>query len=679
MKISYNWLRDYVDIKIAATRLAGLMTMAGLEVTAMERIGSDTVFEIEVTPNRPDCLSIIGVAREIAALTNSRLKEPKVILSKDSKNSGLRFMLTVIDKRGCSRYIGRSIADVKVGPSPEWLRRRLESVGIRSINNIVDITNYVLLETGQPLHAFDLDKLAKAKIIVRRAKADERIITIDGQERKLDPEILVIADAYKPVAIAGVMGGLETEVSTDTKNILLESAYFDPVLIRRTSRALGLSSESSYRFERGTNPYSASTASMRAVNLIEQLAQAKLIHSQEYVGQKVNTKTRRLLFSVSNANNLLGTAISSLRMSSILKRLGFGVSVKSSDILQIRIPFFRQDVKIEVDLVEEIARIYGYNRILSTIPKIRIADVDKQPLEEAFRIIKEILIGQGFNEVITYSLMGSDLLQKANIDCDNLTAIANPLSAEQEFLRPALLPGLLNCAADNFHQKVDNIKIFELGNIAEKTAEIPALGIVMSGLKYSDWLRRIQEPLSLFDLKGIIEAVLQKLGIGNYDMLKRDLPYFKKGYSATVKIQDVQVGFLGRICDELMDRWSVKKKEIFVAELNIRQLSRFINLKKIYRPWINFPSIRRDISLIMHRGTTAADIIRIARQEGGVYLKRISLVEQYTGEHIPAGSNGLVFSLEYQASDRTLTDEEVNAFHRNICEALKNTIGVKIR
>ena len=679
MKASYSWLKEYVEIKLTPKALANKLTMAGMEVTSLDNIGNDAVFEIEVTPNRPDCLSIEGIAREIAAITGKKLKLPKISPEKDEKNGDLNFGLKIIDKKGCLRYIGRTISNVKVGPSPIWLKKRLESAGIHPVNNIVDITNYVLLEIGQPLHAFDFDKLIGAEIIVRGAKEDEKIMTIDGQERKLNPEILVVADSKRPVAVAGIMGGKDTEVTQYTKNVLLESAYFDPVLIRRVSRLLGVSSESSYRFERGVDKEGVSLASMRAVNLINALAKSKLMYIKDCSTDRSEIKKTKISLNTIDVNNLLGENIPISKIISILRMLGFAVSKKSKKNLAVEVPSFREDVTKGADLIEEIARIHGYDNIPLSFPAIKITDIEQQPLRVISSVIRAALTTQGFNEIISYSLISKDLLERVDLDTSDLTRLSNPLSNEQELLRPTLLVGLLNCMINNFNHNVDNVQIFELGNIFQGTKEIPVLGMAIAGLKYSDWLRRIQEKVTLFDLKGAIEAILLKLGIEDYKFFKRNLPSFRKGSSAVLKIKDAEIGFLGEMPDKLINRWEIKKKQMFICELNIEKICNFRNLNRIYKPLIKFPSIKRDISLIMNTELSSAEVLNIIKEESGIYLKNIVLLEQYTGEQIPAGTKGLSFSLEYQASDRTLKDKEVNSFHSNICKVLKNKLKVQIR
>ena len=411
MKVTYNWLKDFLNIEIAPGALAEKLTMAGLEVVSLEQIQGDFVFEIEITSNRPDWLSVLGVAREVAAITNSKLKNNKKNLPKWQKDSPLK--IKIEDKKDCPLYTARIIKNVKVGPSPEWLRKRLELIGCRSVNNIVDITNYILFELGQPLHAFDLDKLSQNEIKVRRAKAEEKIVTIDGVARVLSQEVLVIADAHKLIAIAGIMGGKETEVTPKTRNILLESAVFNPMLVRRAKQKLGLQSESAYRFERGVDLEAVNSAALAAGELILKLASGEPSDSVSLGSSKRIHPVINL--DVIYLNKLLGTAIPILKVKQILNRLGLVVKTKSKNILMVNVPSFRQDLRLPVDLVEEVARIYGYDEIPQTLPAVKPSrKVSDQ--QDAVSGIKNILSSLGLDEAITYSLVDRELLKKSGID-----------------------------------------------------------------------------------------------------------------------------------------------------------------------------------------------------------------------------------------------------------------------
>jgi len=495
MKITYNWLKDFVAIKIPPRELADKLTMAGLEVVSLEGKAGDFVLEIEVTSNRPDWLSVYGIAREVAAITGSKLRAYSVERRAYSKNlSAIRyplhannsrlFSIQIENKKDCPLYTARIIRGVKAGPSPEWLRKRLELVGCRSVNNIVDITNYVLFELGEPLHTFDLDRLVRKfassqvlpfKIIVKRAKNGEEIVTIDGIKRVLNEKILVIASevgehvntrtcehANTPIAIAGIMGGRDTEVTEGTKNILLEAAVFNPIVVRRGRQALGLQSESSYRFERGIDLGIVEKASSRARELIEEIAGGE--EAAFEINGVSKLKPKNITLETENVNNLLGENIPPVKIKTILSSLGFKVKAKVKNSFSIGVPSFRQDVNLGVDLIEEIARSYGYEKIPQSIPKVS-PSVTIRERRDLVSNIKNMLVSLGLNEAITYSLMDSKILNDFNASSLSAIGLMNPLSQEQEVLRTTLLPGLIRAIAYNLNQKQDYVALFEAANV----------------------------------------------------------------------------------------------------------------------------------------------------------------------------------------------------------------------
>ena len=441
MKVTYNWLKDFVDIRLAPEALADKLTMAGLEVKAIDKFEDDYVFEIEITSNRPDWLSVVGIAREVAAITKAKVKRQKAKIQfkiQNLKKETTPFKINITDKKACPFYSARVIADVKIGSSPEWMAKRLRAIGLRPINNVVDITNYVLFATGQPLHAFDLDKIVGAKISIRFAQAGEEIITIDGIKRKLSADILVIADEFKPAAIAGIMGGKDTEVNESTKNILLESAYFSPLIVRKAARMLALSSDSSYRFERSVDITQVINSSDLAAGLIQKYAQGK-IGGLSQSGLKPKESSEVINFSLSQANKLLGREIPLARAKSIFKTLEFKVGASKGDVLKITPPGFRQDISSDVDLVEELCRIYGYENIPLSLPAVRHQAIGaKESIERTAKIAekviakgdfleedrlifirekaREVLIALGDSEAITYSLLSRESLNKAGLE-----------------------------------------------------------------------------------------------------------------------------------------------------------------------------------------------------------------------------------------------------------------------
>ena len=676
MKVTYSWLKDFVDLKITPQELADKLTMAGLEVVSLEEIGGDAVLEIEITSNRPDWLSVLGIAREVSAICGLKLKTPGIKETKIKTKDSLPLKISVSDKSDCSFYSGRVICEVKVGPSPDWLKKRLESLGCRSVNNIVDITNYILFETGHPLHAFDLDTLNQQEINVRRGHKDEKIVTLDGQQKILTPEVLVIADKNKPVAIAGIMGGKDTEVSFKTRNILLESAVFNPILIRRAKQKLALQSESAYRFERGVDLETAKNASLKAQELILKLAGGKpCVYKNAGVLKSTNPVIN---LDVAYVNKVLGVIIPVVKIKQILSRLGLVVKAKSKNTLAAKIPGFRQDLKLPIDLVEEIARIYGYAKIPTTIPAIRpgknIADKT-----DILRNIKNILSGLGLHEVITYSLVDRNLLVKSGINTDrNPIEILNPLSKEQEVLRSTLLPSLIRCLAHNLDQQQESIKIFELASTfsgeANSTREEPCLGIALCGI--NSFLMKqglVKDEVTLLHLKGILEILFNRLGIKDFDFIRLD------EHKINIIIGQAEAGFMMDLNRQALDAFDIKNRQVILAELNLEKLFSRINLNKKFSNIPKFPGITRDISFVIKNDVSVKDLLLAIESKGVPLLRQAKVADYYQGKQIPQGFKGLTISCIYRLDERTLTEEEINPLHNEICSLLKERFDVNFR
>lgn len=680
MKVSYNWLRQYIDFKVDPKDLAGKLTMAGLETKSIDERGGDFIFEIEITSNRPDCLSIYGIAREIRGIFGSKLKPIKADLLKGAKLK--KPSIKIEDRKGCLRYVGRVMEGVEIGPSPKWLIERIEAVGLRPVNNVVDITNFCLLESGQPLHAFDHDKLDGGRIIVRRAKRGEEIATIDNVNRKLDENILVIADARKPVAIAGIMGGKDTEVGLSTKRILLESAYFDPPTIRMAAKRLGVSTESSYRFERSVDLRGVLPASNRAAQLICDLAKAKAISSATDEGMR-EEKRKRIEFRISRANKILGTAIPMSKCSAILRRLGLKARQKGKGALEVDIPSFRRDLKEEIDLAEEAARIYGYDKVPETLTRISIWGKGSQKSSDRIveQTIRQALIGMGLNEAITYSLISKDssINKIMNAQEDNLLKVRNPLSSEYEVLRPSLLGGLLDVLAYNINRKISDIRIFELGKVygvGTAPSEKGALAIALCGMKVKDWKKK--EALDIFDLKGTIEAFLEKVGILEYEFEAKPFPIFAPSASSSIKVAGKDIGLFGKASKALLDRYDIKNP-IFISELDLNPIFSYATLERKFAELPRYPSVVRDISLIVDDKVSNKEIVDLIRKTCGESAVSINPFDLYRGEQVPKGSKSILYSVEYRACDRTLTDEEVNGLDKKVREALATALNARIR
>lgn len=680
MKFTYNWLKDFVEIKISAEELAQKLTMAGLEVTSLEVRNGDFVFEAEVTSNRPDWLSIIGIAHEVAALTGKKLKKPSRVNSRLSivhRPSTIDYRpiaIKIEDKKDCPLYTAKVIRDVRVGPSPEWLKIRLELIGCRSINNVVDITNYILFTFGEPLHAFDLDKLSPGEIIVRRPKAGEKLTTIDMQERNLLPETLLIADKQKPVAVAGVMGGKDTEVTEATRNILLEAAIFDPVIIRRSRQRLGLQTDSSYRFERGVDSDTVAAASSAVAGLILELCGGKLI-SAHSAGVAMQKKTS-ISLDAARLNEILGSGIASSRIIKILESLGFKVKTKSKGTFTVIVPRQRQDVLSEIDLVEEVARIYGYEHIPKSEPALT-AKLKENSARDLVGQVKNILVGLGLNEVITYSLVDHDLL--TGFSGHEPLAILNPLSKDQEVLRPTLISSLAKSVSFNLNQKQEYVNLFEVASLflneSGKPKEELYLGIALCGTR-SLFLEQglVKEEAGFLHLKGILEALFGRFGIKDYGFTAKEDP-------ATINlyVQQENIGRMLKLSEALKERLDIKNKEVFLLELSLEKLFRFSVPEKKFTPLPKYPGITRDISFILKEDTAVEEVLVAVRNQGQPLLSEVRIADYYKGKQIPASFRGLTLSCIYRSPERTLTEAEVNPVQGEISALLSERFGAKIR
>lgn len=681
MKASYSWLKDYVDAKIDPKKLAHLLTMAGINVASCENIGGDYIFEFEITANRPDCLSIIGIAREVAALLGKNLKIPKELHAnakiKSAKKEKAPLSIVVKDAALCPRYTARIIKNVEVGPSPDWLKERIISVGLRPVNNIVDITNFVLFETGQPMHAFDLDRL-KGNISVRTAAKNEKIITIDNASRLCNGDTLVIADESGPIAIGGVMGGLGTEVNNMTKNILLESAFFNPVSVRRTARRLGISSESSYRFERRIDNSMVVNSSERASALIAEIAGGE-IEGFIAVGKKTSY-SKIVNLDLEKINKILGISVKKEEATKILKTLGFSVENKKT-YLKVTVPSFREDVKNDIDITEEIVRIYGYEKIPLTIPRI----VGNVAVKDSKRIFRENLSQRltrlGLSEIITYSLISKNNAIALGIPENKLIHIANPLSIDQEIMRPTLLPGALKVISHNLNRRAKRLAFFEIGkSYKEKESlymEEPVLSIALAGTKEEHWNGK-KEDFNFFDIKGIFEKLLEDLGINKITFKKTSFPGLDQNTASSFESDGVLAGYLGEVSTNVCKKFDVEKK-VFYGELYIKPLFQKAKLEKKYSTYGKYPAITRDISILSDRGVTSHEIISIIKDTGKALVKSVSMTGSYKGKQVPEGKKALLYRIEYRSHERTLEDKEVDQLESQIKTTLSEKLNISFR
>ncbi|MBP9853874.1 MAG: phenylalanine--tRNA ligase subunit beta [Candidatus Omnitrophica bacterium] len=675
MKLSLNWLKDYVKLGVTKDDLSHKLTMAGFEVENIVEKNGDTLFELEITPNRADCLSVVGLARDISAILDKPLLEPNI---KPIKFPANKISIMIQDVKDCPLYTGVLIENVSVKPTANGMKEKLASVGIRSINNLVDITNFCLLEYGQPLHVFDYDKLDGGVIHVRRAKKGEKIITIDDVERELDPTILVIADAKKPIAIAGIMGGKLMEVTSSTKNVLLESAYFDSTLTRRASRRLGLSSDSCYRFERGVDPSGVTKVSQRAVHLILESGGGKIIKYGKS-GSTSLGKGNSITLSIEKVNSYLGTEISSPKVRKILKQLDFSITV-NKNALKVTPPSSRKDVKSDVDIIEEIARIVGYDHLPETVPNIQASNIKTNSHWLIRNRMREHMLALGFNEAISFSLLNKNDLIKSKLPTEESVLITNPLSLDQEVLQPSKLPSLLNVVKTNINRNQKNLKLFELAKIYLSNGnEHETLNIIMTGFHPNDWRGRQKFPTDIYDLKGAVEQMFNFIGIKNVKYTVKEKEIFDRHKSLVVEYAGKEIGYLGELNDAILQNWGIKKENVLFAEISIpfqgvKDLSR-----RKYAEYSNFPAVTRDISMAVDHGISFETIKVLIKEVGGDLLKDVSFMELYLGEKVSAGMKGIIISLTYRANDKTLTENEVNSVHQKILNTLISQLKATIR
>lgn len=675
MKISLNWIKDYVDFRILPGALAEKLTMAGLEVEEISSVGGDTVFEIEITPNRPDCLNMIGIAREIAAILNKELVVPKI--PKIAKASG-SCDIKIEDKKGCLRYIGTVVENIIIKQAPKEMLKKLSALGLRSINNIVDITNYCLLEMGQPLHAFDYDKIAGGKIIVRKAKKGEKIVTIDDVERELDPSILVIADAEKPVAIAGIMGGKATEVTSATKNILLESAYFDPMLIRKASRKLGLSSDSSYRFERGVDYPTVALCSQRALSLILQEASGGIVKSSDIQVGAQKEEQKEVHISKETIDSYLGIESTVGECKNIFDKLGFKSKIDKKNVFAITPPSFRADIVQEVDIIEEVARIMGYDNLPTAMPSVNVSSVAERKDLKTRKRIKQILISQGFSETVTYTMINQKNLNDSKLGDIEKIKIINPLSLDQEMMRPSLLPSMLSRVQFNLNRGQRDLSLFEAGKIYTKDGEKETLAVIMTGVFLRDWRNQKQKKVGFFDIKGALEKVFLGIEVKDKDLVYEvfGVPFFDYAESSQILLKGKKIGLIGKIDEDIIDAWDIKGAEVFYAEVDIESIYSYSFGKKQYSAIIEFPFVTRDISLAVKKENTFNDIMKIVFADKNEILNSFSFIEEYLGDKLPGKEyKGIVCSCKYQSEKATLKEEEVTEVHERICQSLIDKLG----
>jgi phenylalanyl-tRNA synthetase beta chain len=711
MLISYNWLLELTGTKLGPQDVRERLTNVGLAIDAVEERGNDQVLDVEVPSNRGDCLSHVGIARELAVIEKSQVSDLKFQISNlefEIKNeNGKTGALTAVENTNgetsditaveildpdlCPRYAARVVRGVKIAPSPDWLVKKLEAIGQRPINNVADITNFILHELGQPLHAFDLAKLAESRIVVRRAAKDETLKTLDGVERKLDRDMLVIADAQRPVAVAGVMGGEQSEISNTTNDVLIESAYFSPASVRRTAKLLGLHTEASHRFERGTDPEGVLRAQQRCVALICEIAGG--VATGDALDVYANPVPRRSAsLRPARVEGLTGLRVETAEMLRILSALGFDLFNEAGTHLTVNIPSWRHDVAIEEDLIEEIARHTGYDKIKTELPPASLAG-EYHSSERRKRALRHALSALGCNEAISLSFIDAghdeqfDLIPAFAVqrEAPNFVTLRNPIIEDWMRMRPTLLPGLLNAVRHNLNQGTRDVSLFELGRVfragergdlpeERETLALAATGGVMEADKAA-----ASRDYDFYDLKGALEAARKALKLPALDYhATADVRHLRAGQAAAVGINGLRVGSIGRLAEAAAGNYKFRQP-VFVAEVDLTAFLEIAETPVLYSPLPRFPSIVRDVSLLVESKVTVAQLILAANIQRVENCVGAMFVGVYEGEGIPEGKRSVTLRFEYRAADRTLRDDEVDELHWPLVKALQEKFAAEVR
>ena len=693
MKVQVDWLKEYTEIDVPTDELGHVLTMAGLEIESHETVElpdgeKSEVLELNVTPNRGYCLSHIGVAREVSALMNKSLKLPDPLKALESVWGVVkveeRVSVENMEPKLCPRYCALVIENVKVGPSPKWLKDRLTAIGLRPINNIVDITNFVMMEYGQPLHAFDRDLLAGKKIIIRRAKKGEPFASLDGTELKLEPDALVIADGEKPVALAGIMGGTNCQVSEITCHVVLESACFDPTTVRKGSKKYGLRSDSSYRFERCVDWNGVVSAQARAALMIKELAGGEIclgrvdIYPQEQKPIFVSLRMSRL-------NQLLGASFNSEQVQDILFRLGMEV-LNQSENMEVKIPSFRPDLLREIDLIEEIARIDGFDKVDTVYPVAGVRPVRISAKQNIIKKVREVFCCAGFAETVHYSfiecVVAKDFKTAFASEQERVIALKNPLSSEYDTMRTSLLPGLLKTAGLNLSKGQKPLKLFEVGSVyfsdsnGARTEKAVLSAIVLGPYELTPWKSRGGD-YDFYDLKGTLEMLITHLHL-KLEIFPDSRPFLLPDKSVRVQISDKELGFLGQMAPE-QNLVGELGQNVCALELDLGALEKSASSSLQFQPIPKFPETYRDISILVDRSVTSQKAADVILKTGSPLIQKVELYDHFEGKKIQADKKSLTFALSFQSAERTLSDDEVNPLFEKIVQTLKSELGASLR
>jgi phenylalanyl-tRNA synthetase beta chain len=692
VKIVYNWVKEFVDVTAPAAELRSRLSLAGISIDSVEESAAGPVLDAEITANRPDCLGHYGMAREIAAIYRLPVKppQPKLKESGEKASSATRVEIEALDL--CGRYTARILRGVKIQPSPGWLRQRLEAIGQKSINNVVDVSNYVMFELGQPMHAFDLDKLGEKRMVVRRARPGEKIKTLDGVERTLAKDICVNADAYRAVGIGGVIGGAESEISFSTRNILLESAWFDPISVRRTSKTLGLRTEASYRFERGADSEMAEMASRRAAELIQQLGGGEILSGvvDVYPGRapapSIELSRRELL-------RVMGADVPDRDIEEILGALGFCPSRQGDGPLATwtcNQPSWRRDVTRGIDLIEEVARHYGYDKFPPRLPPAK-QPAHRLPHAEAQDRLRERVVALGYQEIVAIPLVDARRDEIFRGEGVAPAVIGNPLAEDVSVMRSNGIVSMIGALEWNLNHGQRNLRLFEIGNTYElrdgEPVETPVLTLGATGLAREKTIYEDARELGFPDLKGDLDGVGELAG--GFSWQAGAPGWLAGGRAAEISLQacsgvkerDCNLGAAGQLARRVADQLKLRQ-EIFVAELRLDRLLESIEAARAalhFEPLPRFPGVERDFSLVLEDGVALAKVAETIRALGIPVLRSIEAADLFRGGQIPAGKYSLMIHVTFQSAEATLTDAQIADFSSRIVSALQTKLGATLR
>ncbi|MDW7760784.1 MAG: phenylalanine--tRNA ligase subunit beta [Acidobacteriota bacterium] len=679
MKINLEWIKDYVKADLPPAELVEKLTAIGLVAESVEDRGGDPVLDLETYANRPDTLGHRGVAREISAMLGLTFEDPVPPVAEFSQKTSSLVDIQILDESLCPRYCGLVVKGLKVGPSPEPLRRRIESMGLKPINNVVDVSNAVLFATAQPIHIFDLSRIAGSRIIVRKAQRGEKLRTLEGTTVDLAPDMLVIADEDKPAALAGVIGGEDSGVTESTVDVFIESACFDPVSVRKTARRLGLSTDASYRFERGADiDFAPQAARMAAAMLNAFGGRASRGVLDVYPKPR---KPRSIVLRRSRVAHLLGVDVPADFIVRLFEALGFKIADERKDVWKLGIPSFRVDIEREADLIEEIARFYGYDRIPSVVTPLRTYEPPRNRKRRTIQKVRDILFHQGFDEVVTYSF--SDPEKEAVIGGDlDPVSLKNPISTRASTLRTNLLMGLLETAAWNTNRGLDGVHIFEIGNIYCRDEDVHhenlTLGLLnMGAVGGPHWLEK-SRPADLFDLKGAVEAVLGGLRYHLFGFERASFPWFEDGTALAVHYRGEKIGSMGRVARKILEKWDLDG-EIFTADLNLAAI--LAKQPPVFRlaPLARFPGAVRDLSILVGRSTGFEEIRKVLNRFEIPLLEGFELSDRYVGPGVPEGKVSVTLRFYFRHPQRTLQTEEVDKAEQSILGHLKTGLQAVLR